>query len=76
MQVTCGCSGSWLELHIAAENITSSKAASKRSRIAGEAFARASQVSATSVWAAFTTGCWTSSRAASSCACWEAVATG
>ena len=76
MQVTWGCSGSELEDHIAAENITSSKAASKRSSIAGEALARPSQVSATAAWAALTTGCRTSSSAASSWACWAGVATG
>ena len=46
--VTFGRSGSWLDDHTAAENITSSYAASNRSRIASDAFARPSQVSATS----------------------------
>ncbi len=48
MQVTFGRSGSWFDDQIAAENMTSSKAASKplAHRVA-TAFARPSQVSAT-----------------------------
>ena len=42
-----GRSLSVLDDHTAAENITSAKAASKRSRIASDGLARASQVSAT-----------------------------
>ena len=46
--VTFGRSGSWFDDHTAAENITSSYAASNRARISSEALARPSQVSATS----------------------------
>ena len=56
--MTFGRSGSWLDDHTAAENITSSYAASNRARIASDAFARPSQVSATSAYAARTVGCW------------------
>ena len=76
MVVTFGRSGSWLDDHTAAENITSAYAASKRSSMASEAFARDSQVSATVRYAARTVGCSTSSSAASSWACCSAVATG
>lgn len=47
MQLTFGRNLSWLDDHTAAENITSAKASSNRSRIASEGFARPSQVSAT-----------------------------
>ena len=76
MQLTLGRSLSWLDDHTAAENITSAKASSKRARIASDAFARPSQVSATLRYAALTVGCSVSSSAASSCSCCDAVATG
>ena len=76
MQIDFGRSGSWLDDHTAAENITSSNAASNRSRIASDALARDSQVSATDARAARTVGCSSSSSAASSWACCSAVATG
>ncbi len=76
MQVTFGRSGSWFDDQTAAENMTSSNAASNRSRIAGDALARPSQVSATLAYAALTVGCWIRSSAASSCSCCSAVATG
>ena len=44
MQVTFGRNLSWLDDHTAAENITSAKESSKRSRIASDALARPSQV--------------------------------
>lgn len=47
MQLTLGRSLSWLDDHTAAENITSANASSNRSRIASDALARPSQVSAT-----------------------------
>ena len=49
MQLTLGRSLSWFDDHTAAENITSANASSNRSRIASDALARPSQVSAT-VW--------------------------
>src|SRR6476659_5671029 len=76
IQPTFGRSLSWLDDQTAAENITSVNASSKRSRIASEALARLSQVCATSRYAALTVGCSISSSAASSCSCWETVATG
>ncbi len=56
MQLTFGRSLSWLDDHTAAENITSAKASSKRSRIASDAFARPSHFSATLRYAALTVG--------------------
>ena len=61
---------------MAAENITSVKASSKRSRMACEARARLSHFSATSRYAARTVGWRVRSSAAISWSCCDAVATG
>ena len=56
MQLTFGRSLSWLDDHTAAENITSANASSNTPRIASDALARPSQVSATLRYAACTVG--------------------
>ena len=73
MQVTFGCSGSWFDDQMVAENITSSNAQSKQSRIARRLPASATRRRRGTPRAR--SGAPRSS-AASSCSCCSAVATG
>ena len=57
MQVTFGWSGSWFDDQTVAENITSSKAQSKQSRMTGDGSSFSSHVARTTSRASATTGC-------------------
>ena len=76
MQVTFGCRGSWFDDQMAAENMTSSKAQSKQSRMTGAGCSFSSHSARTSSRALATTGCSQISSAAFSCSCCSSVATG
>ncbi len=76
MQVTFGCSGSWFDDQIVAENMTSSNAQSKQSRIGGDGCSFSSQSARTTSRASATTGCSQIRSAAVSCSCCSVVATG
>jgi transcription elongation factor GreB len=76
MVTTRGRSGSWFSDQTAAQNITSSKAASKQARISGLGAAFASQSARTCSRARRSVGCSTRRSARRSTSCWSAVAIG
>ena len=76
MHVTFGCWGSWFEDQIVAENMTSSNAQSKQSRITCDGCSLSSQSARTASRASATIGCSQICSAAISCWCCSSVATG